>query len=51
LLIAAGAASGLQVTRMLTAAEAIGLGGSAASAAVYGAAIAAEDDANLAARP
>ena len=50
-LTSAGAASGLQVTRVLTAEEAVGLGGSAANAAVHGAAIAAEDDANLAARP
>ncbi len=51
LLISAGAASGLQVTRVLTAEEAVELGGSAANAAAHGAAIAAEDDASLAARP
>ncbi len=51
LLISAGAASGLQVTRVLAAEEAVELGGSAANAAAHGAAIAAEDDASLAARP
>ncbi len=51
LLISAGAVSGLQVTRVLAAEEAVELGGSAANAAAHGAAIAAEDDASLAARP
>jgi hypothetical protein len=51
LLTSVGGASGLQVTRVLTAEEAVKLGGGAANAVVHGAAIAAEDDANLAARP
>jgi hypothetical protein len=48
----AAAASGLAVTRILTADEAAALGGGAGSAAavVHGAAIAAEDDAAAAAR-
>jgi hypothetical protein len=50
LITAAAATSGLQVTRVLTAAEASGLGAGAANAVVHGAAIAAEDDANLAVR-
>ena len=50
LLIAAGAASGLQVTRVVTVEQAVELGGGVTDAAVHGAAIAAEDDANLAAR-
>ena len=50
LITSAAAASGLQVTRVLTTAEAIGLGGSTANAAVHGAAIAAEDDASLVTR-
>lgn len=51
LITSAAATSGLQVTRVLTAAEAKALGEGAADAVVHGAAIAAEDDANLAARP
>jgi hypothetical protein len=50
LIISAGAASGLRVTRVLTAAEASGLDAAAANAVIHGAAIAAEDDAILAAR-
>jgi hypothetical protein len=50
-LVSAAAASGLQVTRVLTAAEATAIGAGTADAVVHGAAIAAEDDANLAARP
>jgi hypothetical protein len=50
LLTFVGGASGQQVTRVLTAEEAVELGGGAANAVVHGAAIAAEDDANLAAR-
>jgi molecular chaperone DnaK (HSP70) len=46
----AAAASGLQVTRILSIAEAAALGGGTADAVVHRAAIAAEDDANLAAR-
>jgi len=51
LIISAAGVSGLQVTRVLTAAEASELGAGATDAVVHGAAIAAEDDANLIARP
>jgi len=51
LITAAAMASGLQVTRILTASEADELGAGATNAVVHGAAIAAEDDANLIARP
>lgn len=51
LLISAADASGLQVTRVLTAAEASELGAGAADAVARGAAIAAEDDASLIAPP
>ena len=50
LITSAAAASGLEVTRVLTAAEATGFGVGAANAVVRGAAIAAEDDVNLIAR-
>ena len=50
LITSAAAASGLQVTRVLTASEATGPGAGAANAVVHAAAIAAEDDANLIAR-